>query len=904
MRHFLYCALLLTSPCWAALDIKEGQLDNGLRYLIKGDSKPAGKVELRLVVKTGSRHEDEDEKGIAHLVEHMAFRRTTHFAAGEIATFLNSQGMRWGNDSNAWTGWESTVYQLSSNTSALPKALQLTADWAGGIQFDAHELAQERKVVLDEMRLGQNNQKNWAEYVDVLYPGREYSNRMPIGEQSVIEKLPLQRITAFYRRHYIAPRMTLIVVGDIDAASVEKEIRSQFAHLASGPIPDAPAIATPNRQRQLFSNYQAYGLSNSAVSWGWQEEWNGIPSQAGMERDYMRSLALLMVQRRLQEKSDKSAYSQAYFFSENDIPHLQIWSLGASPTEGKAKQALEEIRFTAEQARRNGFSAAEVAEAYKIMRTNFETAAKQPLEQNQIITLLLGHVIDGMVADSPADNVKAFSEIEKIATPQRLQAELDQLMQSPGQLIKIMRAQSDNAQTFGFFTDDDIEQIENKAAKRQFGNGAREIKSSKLIDKLPKAGTITARKTIEGGEIWTLSNGLEVLWQKNTRADEKIGIDLRAQGGLLGLAAQQRLAGATLSAYQAQAGFRDLSGMQLNDALLGHSLNLNHWLNEDQHGISGTSAPDDLETALQVLHLSLQSPPPHHNARTFAIEQVKNVLSQRQDLNALLAHGEAWPWKSWSDQDFKLLLTDEIQTAHASLYGEPAILRLTLTGIRQAAQLETLITQYIASIPPIADRRPLKAISPLPITNNHISSGIRQEEAWLNWRFVSPQAVTANDALLASALADILQQRLLPILRHSEGLSYDVSTHTEAGTGRGIVINLRNTGASKQCALMLEKTISTLKTLAKDGPNDAEISSAIQREQRLLSDDAKVNKLAFNWTFATDLNHINPDASKTISRSAVHDVAQRWLKPQASFLQEDGCSSAFSSEQFLALWDK
>ncbi|MGL4602791.1 MAG: M16 family metallopeptidase, partial [Iodobacter sp.] len=485
MRCILCFILLLASPSWAAWDVHQGQLANGFKYVIKKSDQPAGKVEIRLVVKVGSRHEAEDEKGIAHLVEHMAFRRSTHFAAGEIAAFLNSQGMRWSNDSNAFTTWEHTVYQLRSNSSDMDKALLLSRDWAGGIQFNAGELALERKIVLDEMRLQQNAQRSVVEYLDLFYPGREYSQRMPIGDASVIENLPSARIAGFYHRHYIAPRMTLLVVGDVDEAAVEKIIKARFASVAAGPVPAEPAKAQPARQRLLHTDYKALGFNNSFVSWGWVEEWDGVSTGAGMQRDHLRFLLLSILERRLKAKSNTGNYSDAVMFREDSIPHLQIWTLVALPAAEKAGSALEELRSVVEQARRTGFSAQEIDEVRQLMSGNEEALAKRVHGQADLMAYFQSVATEGGHIESPEQRLQGWNAAMKLATPARLQAELDTLMKSPGQLIKIMRSPNDSSTPFGYFTEEDIEQMDLRVQKQVFEPWVHQESTGKLLETPP-----------------------------------------------------------------------------------------------------------------------------------------------------------------------------------------------------------------------------------------------------------------------------------------------------------------------------------------------------------------------------------------------------------------------------------
>lgn len=906
MRRLMICAALIaTAPCWAAMEMTEGQLQNGLHYFVKENQEPAGKVELRLVVKVGSRHELKDEKGIAHLVEHMAFRRTRHFAPGEINAFFNAQGMRWGNDSNAWTNWEETVYHFTVNKSELPRALQLLADWGSGIEFDPKELATERQIVLDEQRMRENAQQFWMEYADALYPGREYSQHMPIGETEVIQSLALARIAAFYKRNYIAPRMSVIVVGDVAGLTTEALIKEKFKSIPAGPIPQTQPLPKATQTLQLFSQDRMEGLAKPIVSWGWVEEWNGIPSEEGMQRDYLRSLALQIVQRRLQAL-DGNVYSSASMYRDDNLPHVQQWTLVLDALPGKEKPALEALLFAAEQARRTGVSADELKEVMQLERANYQI--KQVQNNQQLTDLLLNHVLQGFNTDTPQERLNRLNEQEKTATPESVQKALDELMKSPGQIVKIFRPRGDSSPHHGVFDNSDLIAIQTEVKQRSFRDGARKIKPVQLMAKQPSAGKIVSTEKIAGGGVWRLENGMEVIWQQAEAGEKQIGLHLRSKGGLLALPKKLQLAGAVLANYQSRVGLNGVNPLQLRDVLAGHTATLQPYVSIDEAGASGLAANEDLELVLQMLYLGLQKPATDHQQRQDVTDQLQGWLNQRNDLSALLAHGETWPWRNnWSASDFKLLTTADIQQAHAMLLGEPKNLRLVLTGIKNPAEVAPLIERYLASLEPAKERADLQPISAMPLKPLHVMGSIAQSEAFLNWRFVTPQKIGARDLVLASALADVIRQRLMPVLRFDGGLSYSVSSDAQVTPGEGVVLSLTNNGPAMQCKEMVAKTTGVLHELAKNGPSAAEVASSLdlankQEQDRLQKPTFKAQRLSFNWIYGDSLRDLQPDFSQVLTQAKLKDAAQRWINYDAAYLYAQGCKHNFSNEELAAMW--
>ena len=239
---FLFTALTAATAQTALTDkipvdpkIKVGKLANGLTYYIKKNSKPEKKVELRLVVNAGSILEDNDQQGLAHFTEHMAFNGTTHFKKNELVSFLQSIGVQFGSDLNAYTSFNETVYILPiplSDSGNFKKGLQVLQDWAAGLTFDNSEIDAERKVVLEESRLGKGaNDRMFRKSYPIQYAGSKYADRLPIGKDSILKTFKYDAVKRFYKDWYRPELMAVVAVGDIDVVATEQLIKAYFSTL-------------------------------------------------------------------------------------------------------------------------------------------------------------------------------------------------------------------------------------------------------------------------------------------------------------------------------------------------------------------------------------------------------------------------------------------------------------------------------------------------------------------------------------------------------------------------------------------------------------------------------------------------------------------------------------------------
>src|SRR5262252_4854697 len=230
-----------------APDIKTGTLPNGLKYYIRKNGRPAKRVSLRLAVKAGSLEEHDDQLGLAHFIEHMAFNGSEHFKSGEIVSYFERVGARLGPHVNASTSFDETIYMLELPTDqgeVVAKGLTALADFAGGLTFDPTEVDKERGVVIEEWRGGLGaGSRIRDKQIPIIFYNSRYAARLPIGKPEIIRNAPVARLRAFYDTWYRPERMAVVVVGDIDPASMEASIRTTF-----GPLRDrAKAAPMPNR---------------------------------------------------------------------------------------------------------------------------------------------------------------------------------------------------------------------------------------------------------------------------------------------------------------------------------------------------------------------------------------------------------------------------------------------------------------------------------------------------------------------------------------------------------------------------------------------------------------------------------------------------------------------------------
>src|SRR5437016_2553336 len=373
-------SLALAAPMPVDPEISIGKFTNGMRYYIRRNRKPEKRAELRLVVKTGSILEDDDQQGMAHLVEHMAFNGTSHFPKNEVVSFLESLGMRFGADVNAYTSFDETVYMLTVPTDKpemMDRALLILEDWAHNLSFDPTEVEKERGVVMEEWRLGRGaGMRMLNKIFPVLLNGSRYADRLPIGKPEIIQGGKQERLKQFYADWYRPDLMAVVAVGDFDKAAIEKMITTHFASL--------PAVTKPKPR----TSYDVPDHTDTSYAIATDKETNVtivevdtlLPARPeGTVRAYRQKtvdrLFSGMLSARFSELAQKpdAPFIQAFtgrgsFFARSK----DSASLIALVKEGNVERALDALLSEAERVERFGFTATELNRQKLSVLRNYE----------------------------------------------------------------------------------------------------------------------------------------------------------------------------------------------------------------------------------------------------------------------------------------------------------------------------------------------------------------------------------------------------------------------------------------------------------------------------------------------------------------------------------------------------
>ena len=399
--------------------VRIGYLDNGLKYYLKKNGKPENKAELRLAIKAGSILEDEDQQGLAHFVEHMAFNGTENFEKNELIDYLESVGTKFGADLNAYTSFDETVYMLEVRTDEedhLDNGMTVLRDWAGGISFDHEEIDKERGVVVSEWRTRLSpDQRMQQNYFPIIYQNSQYAKRLPIGQPSIIENANYETIKRFYNDWYRANLMALSIVGDIDIDAMEQVIKTKFGSL-SNPSNERSRTAykVPKHNETLISINSDPEASFTQARIIYKHPHIEVNNLQDYRSLLTRILYNRMMNARLSElqQEEDPPFTYSYSGYNSDVGDIDNYYCFAFCPEGGAERGLQALLRENQRVQNFGFLDSELERAKIEMLNGVEKGLKEKdkTESRRWVMRYVYNFLENNPMTSPQQSVDLYNQ--------------------------------------------------------------------------------------------------------------------------------------------------------------------------------------------------------------------------------------------------------------------------------------------------------------------------------------------------------------------------------------------------------------------------------------------------------------------------------------------------------------
>lgn len=851
MRNFilLFIILLVSSVFSSAQELKppkklvKGTLDNGLTYYIYPNKKPEGEAVYRLFIKSGSLFETEEQRGLAHFLEHMAFNGTRHFPGNSLTAFLESKGAKFGADLNAHTSMNETVYKLqlpSTDPAFVDSTIMILADWAGGLLLDSTEVEDERGVILSEwlLKVGPKYEAQNAFLLELLNNSR-YSRRLTIGDTAVIKNFPLEDLQAYYQKWYDPSIMAVAVAGDVDVAKVKKSIKKYFSHMPSslnGVLPKHLISDYDKVEVKTISHESLDGVELNVIQLLEQ------PVAVTTEKEYpaylQRTLLNQLIKARFAERSfsnpayKKASYSYSSFLNTKGA---LLGSVELTPT--KIKAGIIDFAGASEQMFRYGFTSGEIKKAKTIYINGLKRKAesKEPSLSSALINEIYSEFYVGNKIVSAKDeyklalkyidaidSLKLCNQLRELHTPDKthyLVTAFDKAkdeIPSETALISIFDSiRTSNIQPYQYA----VEMPEN------------------LLQKEPLAGKIVKTKRLEeiDADQLTLSNGAVVTFKSSSLSPDDILLSAFRKGGLYALDSVDYVSGLYTGSIVGLSGAGDFSRQELSRYLAGTSVSSRFIIEKSRVGIGAKSNIEDLELLFQLLYLKWTSP----RIDTAIFEQTKSkAIETYQTRNetpttrfyedfSLLLNGDNYTTRTVTDTRLeKELQLNRILPLFQSHYNSAQGFHFVFVGDCSLKEIKPYIEKYIGSLPgdtPENNGYQYTYSETVANDTSFIQNVGDNAKSTVSLMFQSNKKITDynHTQLLNDITEEIVRARLLEVLREKMGMIYSVGVQMSQTKHPS---DLRRTSIRFSCKpedvdTLIATTMEQLRLLAQNPEN-------------------------------------------------------------------------------------
>ncbi len=884
--------------------IRMGKLPNGFTYYIRRNTEPAKRVQLYLVNKVGSVLENEDQRGLAHFMEHMSFNGTTHYPKNELVHYLQKSGVRFGADLNAYTSFDETVYQLPIPTDSpalLQNGLQIMRDWAGNATLDIQEINDERGVVLEEKRLGKGAEERMRDKTfPVILNHSRYSDRLPIGVDTVLKNFKRDAILNFYKDWYRPDLQALIVVGDINVDSMEIQVKKLFGDLKN------PANEKPRTKYTvpLIGKNQFVAVTDKEFPYTVIEiliKQKMLPQ--GTKQEYFewtkRNLYNLMIAQRISDLSQKPnpPFIQAGAEMGNFLGGLDAFTVFIVAKPGMLENSFISVWQLIQQLKQFGFTEAEFERAKMNYLSNLESALREKdkrnsedLVQEYTRNFLVGEAAPGIQAEY--DLTKSFLSTANLGD---INALSPSFISDSNRDVIIMAPQKDSA---NLPVEATVDNWFNTVAKTKLVPYEDQFKTEALIAGNLIAGKVAGENKIEklGITELTLSNGLKVILKPTDFKNDEIRFKAFSPGGSSLYADSDYESASNAANMVENMGLGHFKPTDLQKLLSGKRVDVEPYITERSEGIVGYSSPKDLETALQLVYLYFTSPGRDSILFDNVMQQTASEIANRNSdpqsvyadtVDAVLGDHNVRRTGPSLEKLHQISL-DKTERFYKERFANAGNFTFIFDGNFKIDSIRPMLEKYLGSLPATSYKeqaRDLKIHIP-PGKIEAIARKGKEPKASVRLVISGNYKYSPATNIQLRALSQILEFRLLDRLREKEGETYSPNvgvTYNKYPVNR-YAFNIQFGCGPENVDKLIAATKEEINKLKVDGVTELDITKFSSEETRQYELHMKDNEFWLNWLSAQYENGENPllilnypELVKQVNTSSVKAAANLYL---------------------------
>ena len=881
--------------------VRTGKLPNGFTYYIRKNVEPKNRVQLYLANKIGSIMENDNQRGLAHFMEHMGFNGTKNFPKNDLVNYLQKAGVRFGADLNAYTSFDETVYQLpipSDDPEVLKNGIQIMRDWAQDATLDVAEIDKERGVVLEEKRLGKGAQQRMQDqYLPMIFNNSRYSDRLPIGTEEVLKNFSAETIKQFYQDWYRPDLQALIVVGDIDVDAMEQTIKAKFSDLKNPAKPRQRtqySISLLNKNQFMAVTDKEFPVSVAQLMIKHPE--TKLITTNDYKNSILRSLFNSMIGNRFADMSKQAdpPFLQAGANISGFLAGLDMYNVFVVAKPGEMERGFKSILTETERVQRFGFTQTELDRAKQSYLTNMESSFKEKdkTPSESLVNEYLRHFLEQeaspgieyefKMANSMIGGIN-LSDVNGLAKKYITDVNRDVIMMGPE---KDKANLPDEAK---------IESWISSAKTSDISAYVDQVSNKPLLSAKLSGGKVTSESKIPelGITEFKLSNGIKVILKPTDFKNDEISFSAFSAGGTSLYSDADFQSALYATTIIRNGGLGDFNSVQLPKLLTGKKVSVFPYLSDRFEGLSGSTSPKDIETALQLTYLYFTQP--RKDAETFKglIAQQKGGLANRgNDPNSVFADSVAAILGNYnvrrtgpSIEKINQVSLDRAFEIYKDRFADASDFTFIFVGNFKPEEFKPLLERYLGSLPSTNRKETAKELG-IQIPGGKIDKKIykgQEPKASVRLVFSGDYTWSEKHNNQLDALASVLTIKLIERLREDEGGVYGVgarASYTKFPKGR-YTFNISFGCAPENVEKLISSTLDEINKIRINGALASDIEKFIAEETRSTETQLKDNGFWLGYltnqlqnedepkqvlTYLESLKELNPESLKATAQ--------------------------------------
>ena len=901
----------MAMPCPTDPNVRVGKLDNGLTYYIRHNEKPAQRADFYIAQKVGSVLEEESQRGLAHFLEHMAFNGTTNLPGMMLREYLQSRGIKFGENLNAGTGIDQTVYMVTNVPTTLPglvdTCLLILHDWSSFIALEEAEIDNERGVILEELRTREDaSERLMKEVLPIMYPNSPYANRLPGGLPEVVANFEYQTLRDYYHKWYRPDLQGLIIVGDVDVDAIEARIKEMFADIK------APVDPAPRPQFMIEDNVEpivAIASDPEQTNYRINLYFKSEATPDSLKNDvnywigqYMLSIISSMEINRLQDITQKAnppfVYGYSYYSNYYIAPTEDAWcSIAMAKDAAGIDEAITTLVTENRRMAEFGFTASEYERAKADFQKRIESQYNE--RNNTENRVYVNECLENFLSNEPMMGIETEYALYQQIIPnlplEVINQVAAQLVHDDNLVITVMAPKKDG-ETLP--TAEELLNVYKAANAAQIEPYKEETFDGPMVENMPKPGKIkkVADMPEFDAKVMTLSNGMKVIYKKTTFKEDEIRFSATSDGGISALKQEDFITLKELDDVITLGGVANFSATDLPKVLAGKKVRVNPYIDVYSEGMSGNCSPKDLETMMQLIYLYFTAPRSDEEAFQSYAQRTKAAL-ENQELNPMITFSDSITKVLYNNHPLRMRIKaediDKVDYAkamelYADRFKDPNNFTFYFVGNINEETFNPLVEQYLASLKKNKRKDNWKDVG-LSIPQGdyicHYEKEMQNPKATVYTIIVGEMEYNYRNQLYMKALSDVMDIYYTRSIREEEGGTYGVGVVGQiSNKPKDDYLFLVGFDTNKEMyEKLLGKVYEGLNDVAENGPAQEDLTKVVENLYKKRAEQLEENSF---WLKAIDTfeeDKINVVAEydeivKSITPQSIADFAKEVLK--------------------------